>query len=126
MSMSIFIVIVSFIGMATLVLRNARRIQNGNVAEFHPMNLHDLVRPTFDVWRTAVRGFSVVAWATFLKWSHVLTFTAGKKFLEIAWMVRGKRNLVRHEDTVSKIWKEVAYEKERIKAHFSRTGDVVG
>lgn len=118
---SLLLAVVSFLGMAYLVLRNARRIKHGKIHELRPFNVYDLVRPTVEVWKNTVRGFGHVVWAHVLKWSHIVTFNVGKKFLEIAWMVRGKRKLMRSEAATGRIWKEVAYEKERIRAHFSRS-----
>lgn len=125
MSTTLIVILVSFIGMVALVLQNVRRIKSGNVHELHPMSLADLARPTLEVWRNTVRGFGHMIWAQVLRWSHIVTFSLGKKFLEVAWMVRGKRKLMRSEAAASRIWKEVAYEKERIRAHFSRAESVV-
>ena len=125
MSLSLFLAVVSFLGMAALVIRNVRRIQNGKIHELRPMSLYHLMRPSVEVWKNTVRGFAHVVWAQILKWSHIITFNVGKKFLEFAWMVRGKRKLMRSEAATTRIWKEVAYEKERIRAHFSRSESVV-
>ncbi len=125
MNSSLLLIVVSFLGMAFLVIRNVRRIKNGKIHELNPMNVYDLVRPTVEVWKNTVRGFGHVVWAHVLKWSHIVTFNVGKKFLEFAWMVRGKRKMMRSEAATTRIWKEVAYEKERIRAHFSRPESVV-
>ncbi len=125
MSTSIIVALVSFLGMVLLVVQNSRRIKSGKVHELYPMSLYDLARPSLDVWKNTVRGFGHVLWGQVLRWSHIVTFNIGKKFLEVAWMVRGKRKLMRSEAAASRIWKEVAYEKERIRAHFSRTESVV-
>lgn len=122
---SLFLMVVSFLGMTFLVTKNLRRIKHGKIHELRPLNVYDLVRPTVDVWKNTVRGFGHVAWAQVLKWSHIVAFKVGKKFLEIAWVVRGKRKLMRSEAAASQIWKEMAYEKERIRAHFSRSQSVV-
>ena len=123
---SIVLVVVSFIGMASLVIHNARQIKTGNVHKLRPMNLFDLARPTVEVWKNTMRGVALLVWGNVLKWFHVVSFNAGKKFLEIAWMVRGKRKLVRDAASANSIWKEVAYERDRIRAHFSDPQDVLG
>ncbi len=125
MGISFVIAFVSFFGMTALVLQNHRRISQGRVHELAPMNMYDLVRPTVDVWKNTVRSFGHMAWAQILKLSHIVTFKIGKKFLEIAWMVRGKRKRMTASVAPSSIWKEVAYEKERIRAHFARQESVV-
>lgn len=125
METPVALAIASFLGMAGLVAHNANHIKTGNVHKLRPMNMLDLVRPTFDVWKNTMRGIFVIVWGGVLKWFHILTFSAGKKFLEVAWMVRGKRKLMQEDANASRIWKEVAYEKERIQAHFPRSGDLV-
>ena len=113
------LVFASFIGMVALVSYNARHIKMGNMHKLRPLNMTDLARPTVEVWKNTMRGLWLMAWGAVLKLFHVVSFTAGKKFLEIAWMVRGKRKLVRDQAAASSIWQELAYEKERLQAHFS-------
>ena len=125
MSTSIVVALASFIGMATLLIRNVRRIENGNIHELHPFNVVDLVRPSIEVWKNAIRGFGQLLSVKVLKWSQSISFALGKKLLAVAWAARGKSKEIETRPEGAQVWREVAYEKERIAAHFSRAESAV-
>lgn len=122
------IAVVSFVGMATLVIGNARRIRDGRITELHPINLYDLIRPTFDVWQLALAKTLHHGRATVLATLHFLSHQAAKHFADMSAALKARRaHLKKQGSMTSSFWKEVAYEKDRLKAHFSRQSqDMIG
>lgn len=121
------VVVGSFLGMTLLVVRNARLIRDGRITELHPINLYDLVRPTFDVWQLALSKTMHHARATMLATLHYLTHQAARKFGELSSGLKSRRaDLKKQGNVADSFWKELAYEKDRLKAHFSNSSqDVV-
>ena len=127
-TMSVYIVIslCAFIGMAVLVIQNARRIAHGNVELLRPMSIRDLVRPSIDTAKSCVLNAWTGIREACLTWGHALSYSVGKKFIDLAWMVKGKRQLNDYDEgAISKIWREVANERDRLRAHFEKQPTLV-